>query len=84
VAGQYPHKCPECGAPAYVGLKDVKCTAWACKHFDPASYEQRKLVIRSRADGTFELVEADAPPTVTLTYVGNNTIQPGTGIKITP
>lgn len=25
--GSFPHKCPRCGAPAYIGFKDVDCSA---------------------------------------------------------
>jgi len=28
----YPHRCPACGKPAYVGFRDVECSAVGCKH----------------------------------------------------
>ena len=28
-----PHKCPDCGADAYIGLNQVECTSGACRHF---------------------------------------------------
>lgn len=27
---RFPHKCPACGAPAYIGLKDVDCSSATC------------------------------------------------------
>jgi hypothetical protein len=37
----YPHVCPvpDCGAPAYVGLNQIKCTGIFCAHWDPDSRE---------------------------------------------
>ena len=26
-------KCPECGSPAYVGLREVECSNPRCKHY---------------------------------------------------
>jgi hypothetical protein len=24
--GRYPHKCPQCGSPAYIGLISIECS----------------------------------------------------------
>lgn len=31
---RYPHKCPQCGLRAYVGLNRVWCRGVGCKNFD--------------------------------------------------
>lgn len=46
----FPHRCPSCGNPAYVGLASISCRSSKCKHYD-ASDEAHKL------DAT-----ADLPP----------------------
>lgn len=37
----YPHTCPLCSAPAYLGAYAVKCSARGCKHYEKpaAAYE---------------------------------------------
>ena len=32
MSDRWPHKCPECGAPAYVGMNQVECVNRGCKH----------------------------------------------------
>lgn len=39
MSDQYPHKCPLCAYPAYVGAYAVKCTNVWCKHYEPPKFE---------------------------------------------
>jgi len=32
VEADYPHRCPECGGPAYIGFKTVACSNPGCHH----------------------------------------------------
>jgi hypothetical protein len=42
---RYPHVCPvrDCGAPAYVGLNQIKCTGIFCAHWDPDSRQSDRM-----------------------------------------
>jgi hypothetical protein len=38
----FPHDCPRCGSPAYVGFKVVECTNPHCPHAGSAAKERQK------------------------------------------
>lgn len=39
MSDQYPHKCPLCQCPAYLGLNTVACTNVWCKHYEAPKFE---------------------------------------------
>jgi hypothetical protein len=39
----FPHRCPKCGSPAYVGLRSVECTNPHCPHAGPMAKARRKV-----------------------------------------
>ncbi len=38
----FPHRCPACGSPAYMGFKDVDCSNPHCPHAGPTAQARRK------------------------------------------
>lgn len=53
MSDQYPHKCPLCQYPAYLGLNTVACTNVWCKH-----YEAPKFEYPEKADASPQLRQA--------------------------
>jgi hypothetical protein len=54
-----PHKCPECGGPAYVGgMANVECTTGSCRHF------HAKTALKYWANVVEEIDEAFDTPIV--------------------
>ena len=45
-----PHECPECGEAAYIGMNNVECTYYKCRHFHEDTWEAHILALPDEGD----------------------------------